>query len=76
MARENKEFFSKVNNTFIFLFIFGCAQAFSLVAVSRGYSVVEACGLLTAFLTAERGLEGTGVSLVVACGLRSCDTWA
>ena len=46
MARENKEFFSKVNNTFIFLFIFGCAQAFSLVAVSRGYSVVAECGLL------------------------------
>ena len=46
--------------------------------MNRGYSLVEACGLLTvmAFLIVERGLEGTRVSVVVACGLRSCDAWA
>ena len=46
--------------------------------MNRGYSLVEACGLLTAaaFLTVERGLEGTRASVVVACGLRSCDAWA
>ena len=50
----------------------------SLVAVSRGYSLVDVCGLLTAvaFLVEGRGLEGTQASVVMACGLGSYDAWA
>ena len=42
----------------------------SLVVMSRGYSLVEGCGLLTASSRAHR------LSLVVvACRLSSCGTW-
>ena len=55
----------------LYLFIFGCAGfslaacSFSLVAESRGYSVVELCGLFTvvAFLVVEHGLQGTQASV-------------
>ena len=63
---------------FIYLFIFGCAgssfavRRLSLVAASRGYSLVVVCGLLTAV---EQG-SGTQASVVVVCGLHSCSSHA
>ena len=47
----------------------GCCMAFSLVAVSRGYSLVAVCGLLVvvvASLTAEHEVLGHVGSVVVA----------
>ena len=40
-------------------------MGFSLVAESRGYSLVELCGLLTvvAFLVVEYGLQGMQASV-------------
>lgn len=78
MARENKDFFFLIKRYIYFCAYFWLCSGFLLVAMNRGYSLVEACRLLTAaaFLTVERGLEGTRVSVVVACGLRSCDAWA
>ena len=48
-----------------------CCLGFSIVAASRGYSLVAAHGLLiaTASLVAEHGLQGVQVSVVVAPGL-------
>ena len=42
-----------------------CCVGFSLVAESRGYSVVELCGLFTvvAFLVVEHGLQGMQASV-------------
>ena len=55
----------------------GCCVGFSLVAVSRGYSLVEH-GLLivVASLVAEHRLQGVQASAVVARGLSSCGIWA
>ena len=44
----------------------------SVVEKSRGYSLVAMCGLLSA----EHGLWGGWVSVVEACGLSSCRSWA
>ena len=61
------------------LFIFGCAGfsllfGFSLVVVSRGYSLVAVLGFLitVASLVAEHRLQGTWASTVVARELSSC----
>ena len=55
-----------------------CCVGFSLVASSRGYSVVTVCRLLIAVasLVAEHRLGGTQASAVVAQGLNSCSSWA
>ena len=52
--------------------------SFSLVAASRGYSLVTVCRLLTAVisLAVARGLQGTQASVVAAHGLNSCDSQA
>ena len=62
---------------FIYLFIFGCAGSsfavcrLSLVAASRGYSLVVVCGLLivVASVVAEQRLCSAQASVVAACGL-------
>ena len=48
-----------------------CCMHFSLVATSRGYSLVAVCMLLTevASLVEEHGLWGARASVVVAPGL-------
>ena len=76
-GKRKQRIFFKLNNIYFCAYFWLCS-GFLLVAMNRGYSLVEACGLLTvmAFLIVERGLEGTRVSVVVACGLRSCDAWA
>ena len=52
--------------------VFVAARAFSLVAVSGGYSLVAACGLTAvASLVAEHGLYGAWASVVVTHGLYS-----
>ena len=53
---------------FCLLWVFSAAQAFSLVEVSRSYSVVAVHGLLivVASLVAEHGLSGTLASVLVA----------
>ena len=69
---------------FIYLFIFGCAESsfavrrLSLVAASRGYSLVVVCGLLivVASVVAEQRLYSAQASVVAACGLSSCSSWA
>ena len=54
-----------------------CFVGFDLVVVSWGYALVVS-RLLTAVasLVVERGLEGSPASVVVAWGLRSCDSQA
>ena len=66
-----------------YLFIYGCAGflllcRLSLVAASRGYSLVAGCGLLIAVasLIAEHGLYSVQASVVAAHGLSSCGSWA
>ena len=51
---------------------------FSLVAASRGYSLVRVCRLFTvvAFLVVEHRLYNSRASVVVARGLRSCSSQA
>ena len=68
---------------FIYLFIFGCAGSsfavcrLSLVAASRGYSLVVVCGLLIVVASvAEQRLCSAQASVVAACGLSSCSSWA
>ena len=53
-------------------------MVFSLVAASRGYSLVAVIGLLMALtsLVVECRLLGAWVSVVAACGLRSCSSCA
>ena len=55
-----------------------CCAGFSLVASSRGYSVVMVCRFLIAVasLVAEHRLWGTQASAVAAQGLNSCSSWA
>ena len=55
-----------------------CYAGFSLVALSRGYSVVEIHRLLivVASLVTEHGLQGTWVLVVAVYRLSSCSTWA
>ena len=72
----------------IYLFIFGClglccCVGFSLVAVSRGYSLLECVGFLLwcPFLLGSTGsrvhqLSNGSSSVVVAHELSSCSTWA
>jgi len=45
---------------------------------SWGYSLVAVCGLLIAVASfvGEHGLWGSRASVVVACGLSSCGSWA
>ena len=45
-----------------------CCEGFSLLTVSRGYSLVAECGLLiaAAFLLAEHRLQGTQAAAVAA----------
>ena len=57
-------------NIYLFLAVLGllCCPGFSLVAVSRGYSVDEVCSLLSAVasLVAEQGSRVCRVSMVAA----------
>ena len=54
-----------------------CA-GFSLVVASRGYSLVEVCGLLIAVasLVVKHRLWGEQASAVVTRGLSGCSSWA
>ena len=54
--------------------VFVFTHGLSLVALSRGYSLVELFGLLiaAAFLVVEHRLQGTRASVVVAHGFISC----
>ena len=56
----------------------GCYVGFSLVVVSRGYSLAVERGLLivAASLVAELRLQGVPASAAVAHGLSSCGIWA
>ena len=61
----------------------GCAGSslpcgLSLVMEIRGYSLVAVGELLTvvASLVAKHGLQDTQASVVEACGLSSCSSWA
>ena len=51
---------------------------FSLVAASRGYSLVALFRLLIAVASsvAEHGLQGLQASVAVACGLSGRGSWA
>ena len=63
-----------------FLIVRGSSLAcqLSLVVTSRGYSLVAVCGPLIAVacLVAQHRLYGEQASVVVACGLSSCDSQA
>ena len=72
-----------LKHLFIYLFIFGCTGSrccigFSLVAVSKGYSLVAMCGLLIvmASLVAQHSLQGLWALVIVAYRLSSCNSWA
>ena len=54
--------------------VFIAACRLSLIAASRGYSLVALCGLLIAMtsLVAEHELQSVQASVVVACGLSHC----
>ena len=58
--------------------VFIAACGLSLIAASRGYSLVALCGLLIAMtsLVAEHELQSVQASVVVACGLSHCGTRA
>ena len=75
---EELEFELFFLHVYFYSFIFGCAgssllHGLSLVVVSRGYSLVAVCGLLTALasLVAEHGLQGPRASVVVTPRLQS-----
>ena len=53
-------------------------MGFSLVGVSKGYSLVVVCRLLivTASLVAQHRLQGLWASVIVAYRLSSCNSWA
>ena len=55
-----------------------CCTGFSLVAVSRGYSVIAVPELLIAGapLTVEHGLSGTRALVEAACGVSSASSCA
>ena len=65
---------------FVHLSVLGlwCCMGFSLVAASRGFNLVAACGLLIAVasLALEPRPQGTWASVVVAHGLSICDSQA
>ena len=75
-------FFYKFIYLFIYLFIYGCVgsallrTAFSSCG-ERGLLLVAVCGLPTVVASrcGARAL-GTQASVVVACGLSSCGSWA
>ena len=71
--------FFKLNFIYVFLAVLGlCAlHRFSLVA-SVGYPLAVVCRLviMVASLGVEHGLWGTWASVVAACGLSSCISWA
>ena len=76
-------FSATFNYISFYLFIYGCAGflllcRLSLVAASRGYSLVAVRGLLIAVasLIAEHGLYSVQASVVAAHGLSSCGSWA
>lgn len=54
-----------------------CCLGFSLVAVSRGYSLVAALGLLTVVASpvVEYGLQGARASVIAAHGLSTYSSW-
>ena len=51
-----------------------CCTGFSLVAASGGYSLVAVHGVLVSVTL--HGLLGCVASIVTACGLNSCGSWA
>ena len=55
-----------------------CCTGFTLVAASRGYSLVAVCRLLIVVvsLVAEHRLQGMQASVVAAQGLNTCGSWA
>ena len=66
--------FVKINFIYLFLAVLGlrCCMGFSLVAASRGYSLVTVRGLLivAAFLVVEHTLWGTWASVLQLWGSR------
>ena len=55
-----------------------CCESFYLVAGSEGCSLVAVGGLtiVVASLVGEHRLWGAWTSVVGACGLRTCSSWA
>ena len=54
-----------------------CMRAFSLVVVSKGYSLVVLGSLIAVASLVVHGLSGCGAwTLVVVRGLSSCGMWA
>lgn len=74
-SRQREKY--SVRQYFLFLFLTEglcwCAQAFSLVTASKGYTLVAVCRLLTAVtsLVAEHGLQGSLASLIVVLWLQA-----
>ena len=64
--------------SFLALLALCCRMGFSVVAVSRGYSLVAMCRLLIvlAFLVAKHRVQVTWASGVIARGLSSCSSRA
>ena len=74
-----KRFFFFSIFIYLFLAVLGlCCSGFSVVAASRGCSLVAVCGLLIAVasLVAKHGLQGSQHSVVVTRGLSSCGSRA
>ena len=69
-------------SNFIFIYLvvlsFHCCTGFSLVVVSKGYSLAAVSRLFIAVASLSVGhrLWGTRASLVVTCDFSSCGSWA
>ena len=76
--RLSTSFIFKVIYLFSAVLDLHCCVGFSVIVVSRGYSLAAVHRLLivVASLVAEHRLESVWVSLVVALGLSSFDSWA
>ena len=70
----------KILCIYLFLAVLGlpCCSGFSLVAASRGYTLVAVHSPLTVVssLVSEYGLQGMWASVVAAHGLSCCGSWA
>ena len=76
LKKKKKKLF-KIKSCYFFFFLMLCAN-FSLVAASRGYSLLAAHELLIAVasLVAEQGLQGVWASVLVARSFSSYSTQA
>ena len=70
--------FKMILFVYLFLTVLGlcCRMDFSLVVLSGGCSLAVVLLIVVAPLVAERGIQGTQASWIVACELSSCGSWA